>query len=357
MQFHTPYLQLFQENGWKTAVAARNDYETPSECHIPFCDAYFDVPFCRNPFGLANMTAYRKLKQIIAEGDYDIIHCHTPVAAFLTRLAARKARKHGTRVIYTAHGFHFYKGAPLKNWLFYYPIEWLCAHWTDTLITINREDETLARAHMHAKEVVYVPGVGIDLSRFSPAALTAAEKVELRTSLGLLSGEKMLLSVGELIPRKNHRAVIRALAQMKNIPWKYYICGSGALASELAQLIRELDLTNRVFLLGYRADIPALCNCADLFIFPSLQEGLPVALMEAIACGAPVICSAIRGSRELVQDGQLFAAGDDLALSHKLSDCVANAPDPMFVKRNLENLESYQLENVKRQMAAIYGLS
>ena len=140
MEFHIPYLKMLKEMGWETAVAARNDYENPSECVIPFCDIYYDIPFERNPFRLGNIKAYKELKMVIDEGNYDIIHCHTPVGALLTRLAAENARKRGTKVFYTAHGFHFYKGAPLINWLLFYPAERLLAHMTDVLITINKED-------------------------------------------------------------------------------------------------------------------------------------------------------------------------------------------------------------------------
>lgn len=143
MEFHIPYLKMFKEHGWETAVAARNDYENPDDCVIPYCDSYYDIPFERSPIKPGNITSYKKLKKIIGEGAYDILHCHTPVGAMIARLAAIKARKKGTRVIYTAHGFHFFKGAPLLNWLIYFPVEWICSFLTDTLITINQEDYAL----------------------------------------------------------------------------------------------------------------------------------------------------------------------------------------------------------------------
>ena len=166
MQFHIPYLKMFQEMGWETAVASRNDYENPEDCKIPYCDTYYDIPFERLPWKPKNIQSYKMLKKIIDEGSYDIIHCHTPVGAMIARLAALSARKKGTKVIYTAHGFHFFKGAPLVNWLLFYPAEWLLAPVTDVLITINKEDHARALKQLHAKRIEYVPGVGIHTEKF-----------------------------------------------------------------------------------------------------------------------------------------------------------------------------------------------
>ena len=157
MEFHIPYLKMLKDMGWETAVASRNDYKDPKDCVIPYCDTYYDVPFERNPFKLENIKAYKQLKKIIDEGRYGIIHCHTPVGAMLTRLAATDARKKGSKVIYTAHGFHFYKGAPVINWLAYYPIEKALARKTDVLITINKEDYERAKSKLKAGRVEYVP--------------------------------------------------------------------------------------------------------------------------------------------------------------------------------------------------------
>ena len=153
MEFHIPFLRMFQQAGWETAVAARNDYEDPGDCVIPCCDRYYDIPFERSPLKPGNLRAYRDLKRVIDEGKYNLIHCHTPVGALLTRLAALRVRKKGTKVIYTAHGFHFYRGAPILNWLVYFPAEWLCGFFTDVLITINREDYAFAQKHIHAGKV------------------------------------------------------------------------------------------------------------------------------------------------------------------------------------------------------------
>ena len=297
MEFHIPFLRMFQQAGWETAVAARNDYEDPGDCVIPCCDRYYDIPFERSPLKPGNLRAYRDLKRVIDEGKYNLIHCHTPVGALLTRLAALRVRKKGTKVIYTAHGFHFYRGAPILNWLVYFPAEWLCGFLTDVLITINREDYDFAQKHIHAGKVCYVPGVGVDLDRFSGSRETAREK------LGIGKDEFVLLSVGEMTVNKNHRLALQALALLRDKPIRYVLVGRGEQMENLQALARELEISNRVIFTGYRSDVPELYPAADAFFFPSIREGLSVALMEAMASGLPSIVGKIRGNTDLIDDG------------------------------------------------------
>ena len=358
MEFHLPYLKLFKEMGWETAVAARNDYEDPADCVIPYCDRYYDVPFVRAPWSVDNQRAYKRLKEIVDEGGYDIVHCHTPMGAALTRLAARKVRERGTMVFYTAHGFHFYKGAPLVNWLLYYPVERWLARYTDVLITINKEDYEQAQ-RFRAGKVCYVPGVGIDLTRFRPDG----GKTEKRRELDLGAKDFVLLSVGELIPRKNHEVVLRALALLRRQDElddvRYLICGQGAYGEKLKHLAKELKITENVSFLGYRNDIHAICGCSDLFLFMSRQEGLPVALMEAMACGLPAVCSNIRGNVDLIEDG---VSG---VVVQSTPEAVAEAISRLRADERLrarlaavarERVNGFGLEQVKEKMAVLYGL-
>lgn len=357
MEFHIPYLQMFKEMGWETAVASQNDYENPADCVIPHCDQYYDIPFERFPLKLANIKAYRKLKKIINEQGYDIIHCHTPVGAMITRLAAIGAKRKGTKVIYTAHGFHFFKGAPLSNWLIYYPVEWLLAFLTDVLITINKEDYDRAQK-FKAKKVCYVPGVGIDTSKFSKRV---TERDEKRKELGIKQDDFVLLSVGELIARKNHAVVLKALAEIKGTEEykkiQYLICGRGKLDAELKALANELGIADHVHFLGYRSDIPDICNCSDLFVFMSLQEGLPVALMEAMACGMPVICSDIRGNCDLVEHEK---NGVLLENDHvNLSKVVIKLKNSIDIRNSLaiesrKQIDKFDLRNLLPIMRKIY---
>lgn len=300
MQFHIPYLKMMHDKGWHTAVAGRNDYETPADLSIPHCDAYYDIPFDRNPFKIGNIKAYRMLKKVIDEGEYDIVHCHTPVGGILTRLAAREARKRGTKVIYTAHGFHFFKGAPLRNWMIYFPVEWLCAFMTDVLITINKEDFATAKKRMHAKKVVYVPGVGVDLSRFGT---NDGDFRKLKQELNIGEDDFVLLSVAELTRNKNLSMILDALAILQNSHIRFISAGRGVCMEELLAKTKKLGLEKTVSFLGYRNDVGALYGLADAFIFPSFREGLSLSLMEAMASGLPSIVGAIRGNTDLISDG------------------------------------------------------
>ena len=313
MTFHVPFLKMFKEMGYETAVAARNDYENPEECSIPYCDQFFDVPFQRNPFHYDNLGCYKQLKTIIDEGGFSIVYCHTPVGGLLGRLAARKAAKNGVRVVYMAHGFHFYKGAPIKNWLLYYPAEKLCSYFTDVLITINKEDFDFAQKKLKAKRVEYLAGVGVNLKKFKKSTIDKSVK---RKELGIPENSLVLLSVGELIVRKNHETAIRAIADMDAY---YLIAGDGVLRHHLQSRIDAMGLGERVKLLGYRKDVADLYNAADIFVFPSFQEGLPVSVMEAMASCLPCVASKIRGNTDLLENTE----GGFLCNPHEASEFTA----------------------------------
>ena len=303
MQFHIPYLKMFQEMGWETAVASRNDYENPEDCKIPYCDTYYDIPFERTPWKPQNYRSYRMLKKIIDEGEFDIIHCHTPVGAMIARLAAAGARRKGTKVIYTAHGFHFFTGAPMLNWLLFYPAEKILAPLTDVLITINKEDYDRAQKKMRCKRIEYVPGVGIDTKKFRCAPVDLQEK---RKELGFGEQDFLILTVAEMTPNKNHITVLNAMAKLKdkeefsNI--HYLIVGRGVMKESLQDSAWELGIGEHVHFLGYRTDAPELYRCSDMFAFVSFREGLSVALMEAMSCGMPIMCTRIRGNTDLIED-------------------------------------------------------
>ena len=358
MEFHIPYLKMFKEMGWETAVAARNDYENPADCVIPYCDTYYNIPFERNPLKPGNLKAYKELKHIIDEGEYDIIHCHTPVGAMLTRLAAKQARKQGTKVFYTAHGFHFYKGAPAINWILYYPVEKWLSRYTDVLITINKEDYERAKT-FKAGKVCYVPGVGIDLKKFNVGYVNKEQK---RKEIGVSADDFVLLSVGELIPRKNHEVAIRALSVLKQLDKlnhiEYVICGRGAYETDLKKLAEGLDVADHVHFLGYRNDISEICNCADLFVFMSHQEGLPVALMEAMACGLPAVCSNIRGNTDLIEDGVtgLLANNTPEEVAQSISKMKSDtALRNRVASAALQKIKQFDLSSVEDEMSKIYG--
>ena len=359
MQFHIPVLKLFKDMGWETAVAARNDYNDPAGCQIPYCDHYYDIPFERIPFMPKNVACYKKLKDIIDQGDFQIIHCHTPVGGALGRLAATNARKKGTRVLYTAHGFHFYRGAPLKNWLMYYPVEKVCSYFADDIITINQEDHQLAKKNFASAKIHYLPGVGIDTSAFSPRVLTKEDRSSMQAALGVQPGKRMILSVGELILRKNYKTAIDAIAKLNKKQVRYYICGQGALRSEIEAYAKAKDVADSVVFLGYRRDISQLCACADVFLHPSCQEGLPVAIMEAMACGLPVVASRIRGNVDLIEDGVngfLCDPMDAADFAHKLQ-MLLQRPDiaGAFSQNGLGKIKQYDIKVVDEKIRRIYS--
>lgn len=313
-QFNMLNIRLLQDMGYTVDVACnfekgntctsekivrlRSDLtEMGVTCH--------HIDFDRNVMNLSKAwKAYAQVKKIVKENKYAFVHCHSPIGGVVGRIVGHEL---GVKVIYTAHGFHFYDGAPKRNWMVYYPIEKFLSRWTDILITINKEDFKRAEECLHAKKTVYIPGVGVDTEKFRPGAIDVEKK---RSELGVEEDILMLLSVGELSVRKNHEVVIKALALLpeeirKHI--RYFICGQGESEEYLQSLSQKSDVD--VTLLGFRTDITELCCAADLFVFPSKQEGLPVALMEAIVCETPIVCSDIRGNTDIVK-GNLFKPND-----------------------------------------------
>lgn len=355
MVFHIPYLEWFKENGYEVHVAAKNDYENKEDCNIPFCDKFFDLPFERLPLKKNNFYAQKELKKIININKYEVIHCHTPIGGALTRISAREARKNGTKVIYTVHGFHFYKGAPFINWLLYYPIERWLAKYTDVLITINKEDYERAKSKFKATRVKYIPGIGIDLKKFKTIEVSREWK---RSELCLPKDAFVVLSVGELNKNKNHEAIIRAIAKIDNLKIHYVICGQGQLDQYLRNLSKELDIEKQVHLLGFRKDIPEICKSSDLFAFPSFREGLSVALMEAMASGLPVVCSKIRGNSDLIENGKggyLVDPQDIYGFARAIEKLLNNKELRNEMRHyNKEVVKNFQVKSVLDKMNKIY---
>ena len=271
-RFNRSNICILEEMGYEVHVVANFDRGNPTTREVldgfkqwieEHHGKWISISVTKHPTDLSNNgKAYKQLKQLIQEHQYEFIHCHTPVAGVLGRLVGHRTK---TKVIYTAHGFHFFKGAPLLNWLIYYPVERFLSRWTDMLITINQEDYNRAKKSFHAKRTEYIPGVGIDIKKFLCGLIDRQEK---RKRLELKDTDIMLLSVGELSPRKNHGIVIEAIAQLENKNYKYFICGQGQLKEKYESMIKEFGLEKQVFLLGYRNDISELCQAADLYIFP-----------------------------------------------------------------------------------------
>jgi len=365
-QFNLNNIEILLKLGYKVDVAC--NFEKGSTCTDEKIEAlkkhldelgirYYQIDFTRSVLNIwQNIKAYSQVKKIADMNHYSFIHCHSPIGGVIGRIAGHNSK---TKVMYTAHGFHFYKGAPFKNWMLFYPIEKFLSRWTECLITINQEDYSLAKTKFHAAKTLYVPGIGIDMDKFSTGLIDTDNK---RKELGVSVEEIMLLSVGELSERKNHEVVIDALAEMKDISFKYFIVGKGDLKEHLERKIQMLGLHNKVQLLGFRTDVSELCQTADVFIFPSHQEGLPVALMEAIACKSAVVASDIRGNIDLVENRKyLFNENSVDDVKSKLLNIIS-VDKRERIKVNCsaqidfmyENLEKYSLTNVNREMEQIY---
>lgn len=345
--FLIPHIKLLRENGHQIDVASHIQSPLKSEVsHL--VDNIYDVPFQRSPLSFSNLAAYKKLRELVNSGKYDVIHTHTPVASFLSRMVCRNIEE--IKIIYTAHGFHFFKGAPLKNWLLYFPIERYLSKYTDILITMNKEDFTISKDRLLAKDNISVSGVGLDVSRFSNSGIS---RTSVRQKLGISPSEFLIISIGELSHRKNHKVIIDAI---KDLNVTYIICGKGDLEPFLHDKAKKNNA--RVKLLGHRSDICELLSASDLFIFPSIHEGLPVSLMEAMSCELPVVCSDIRGNNDLIENGKggyLVLPYDFEGFRDAISTLMNNNNKCVEMGQyNKNKVKAYSLENVLVEMDIIY---
>lgn len=360
-KFNMNNIKILESLGYQVDVACNFGEENPiskqeiqdfrnklKEQEIPF----FETSCPRSIFDIVKMIhTYKQLKKLADKEHYDLVHTQSPIGGVLCRLAFRKARKKGTKVIYQAHGFHFYKGAPLANWFIYYPIEKFCAKFTDVLITINQEDYELAKRKMKAKKIEYLPGVGIDLSKFKEHPIDTRMK---REEVDIPQNAVWILAVGELIPRKNHENLIRAVARTEKI--YLTIAGKGELQEYLSELISELKIIDRIKLIGFRTDISELCEACDIFAFPSFQEGLPVALMEAMASQKPVICSRVRGNTDLIDENQggFFFEPNDVNDIYQSIKKIGISDLKEFGNYNYQKIKQFDLQMVLEQTKKIY---
>ena len=308
------------------------------------------IDFVRSPYHLpANMKAYHQLKALMEQEHFDGVHCHTPMAGVLARMAAKAT---GTRpVLYTAHGFHFYQGCPLQNRLIYQTAETFFARYTDAQITINQADYAAAKKFPLRGKAYYIPGIGVDIHKIASLSVDQKKK---REELGIPEDAFVFLSVGELNQNKNHKTAMEAFAKA-NIPNSYYlICGEGELHEEHLKRIKELGLEGRVKLLGFRTDVREILHAVDCFVFPSYREGLSVSLMEAMAAELPCIATKIRGNVDLLGEDYpcLFRADDVDTLKNHMVEVKAH-PET-YRKVSAERIKGYDLAVVTEKMEQIY---
>lgn len=353
LRFHLPYLKWFQENGYETHVAANGEEE------IPYCDVKHDLPIERSPFSLKNIQAHKVLKQIIEENNFALVHGHTPMGGVLARTASASSRGKGTKVLYTAHGFHFFKGAPLKNWLLYYPMEKYLASWTDGIITINEEDYNLLyEKNFNTPAKFTIKGIGVDASRFSP--VTSLKKRDLRSQLGYTDSQFIMIYVGEFIYRKNHRFVIdSASALAQRIPnLKIIFAGRGVLLEEMKQYAIRQNVNEIIDFLGFRSDIQDLMWISDIGISASRREGLGLNIAEEMFLGLPIVATEDRGHREMVMhevNGFLFKQNNNAAFCEYVSMLYQDKDKrEEYGRKSIELAQKFSLEHSIRSMAKIY---
>ena len=311
------------------------------------------IDFIRAPYDPRNIKAYRQVVELIKREKYDMIHCNTPIGGVIGRLAGKKCGV--KKIIYEAHGFHFFKGAPKLNWMIYYPIEKLLAHFTDCIVTMNAEDNAIAKKFkLRNESVVYnVHGVGIDLSEYEGTGQCRDHK---REELGFSEEDIVLISMGDLIARKNYRVAIEAIAKCNNPKLHYIICGNGEELNNLKQMTVSLGIAKQVHFLGFRTDIRELLAASDVFVLTSLQEGLPRSTMEAMASGLPCVVSKIRGNVDLIENGKGGFLCNPYNADHfakAIQSCTV-AKRRSFCHNNLLTIKKFDVKTVIDEMKRIY---
>lgn len=355
MGFFTSLIRKLMDEGHTVDIATNESTSAVPEFYKNAGCTVHQISCSRSPFDTGNIKAVGQIKKIVSENGYDIVHCHTPIAAACTRLACRKARKKGVKVFYTSHGLHFHNGAPLKNWLIYYPVEKFCAHFTDVLITINNEDYERAKKKLKAKKVEYVPGVGVDIEKFGSAEVDKRQK---RSELGVPEDAFLLLSVGEVNENKNHKVILKAMAKVNDGNVHYAVAGEGNQKAPLLALAKELGIGERVHLLGYRKDINELCAVSDAFCFPSYREGLGLAAIEGMIYGLPIITSDVHGINDYSVNG-VSGYKCDPDDSEGFADAVRKLlADPEkreeMARHNRQYARKYDVSGIIAQMKKIY---
>jgi glycosyltransferase EpsD len=354
--FHIPYIEYLKSKGYDVHVAA-NDPDTK----VPEADKQYNLPINRNPFSKNNFKAIKQLKEIIATEKYSLIHCHTAMGSVVARIAAKQFRKKGLlKVIYTAHGFHFYKGSPKLYWLIYYPIEKHLSRYTDGLITINEEDYNLAISHkFKAKHVFKTSGVGINADKFSNLSLEGSDAI--RKKNGYANDTFLIIYIAEFITRKNHKFILETIPLLNETlnNFKFIFAGRGILKEEMEEMVTNQGLSDNVDFLGFRKDIGELIIMSDVGVSVSRQEGLPMNVGEIMFAKKPVVATKIRGHIDLINHGEngfLFNFGNHHEFVNQIIELNRNKAlcKAMSVNAKIE-AEKLELNSCLEEMSIIYN--
>lgn len=365
-QFNMNNIKILQELGYKVDVATNfqnsgtiskeRTEELKKELASINVKCY-NVFFSRNPFSLSNIKAYKEIKKIVQEDNhYDIIHMHSPIGGVCGRLACKKIFGRDLKVIYTAHGFHFYRGAPILNWLLYYPIEKWLSKYTDILITINEEDYNIAKKKFKAKKIELVHGVGVDIEKFN-FEMSKEEQHILRSKIGLKDDDFVIIQIGELNKNKNQIMLIESMRQLvkKDNKIKAIIVGKGVLQECYRKKIEKYKLKDNVLLLGYRTDIKELLKISNCAVALSFREGLGINVIEEISSKVLVIVTRNRGHKELIHNEKFIIDYND---REKLIETILNVKDNKIsckvLETNYENMQKYDIKNIMCVMKRIY---
>lgn len=349
-----PCLQTALDMGYEVYFGTNRANPENLKCELPV--KLYDSHSYRSITAIKdNWTAYKNLSQVVETENVEVIHCNTPVGGMVGRFVGKKY--HVNKVIYTAHGFHFFKGAPLFNRTVLKFAERIMAHWTDAIITMNEEDYQSALKFKLRKggKVYKVHGVGINLDDFSDIQVDYKTK---RAELGLKDTDIVCISAGDLVARKNYSTAITALAKVKNSNVHYLICGVGPEKDNLEKQATESGISDRVHFLGFRSDVKELMKVSDIFLFTTLQEGMPRSMMEAMACGLPCVASKIRGNIDLLDEGKggyLREATD----AEEMAKCLGCLVEDSNLRKkmseyNLKTIKAFDVKVVKKEIEQIY---
>lgn len=348
-----PWLEAALELGYDVWLGVNRNNPENIDCILPV--HLYDSHTYRSLFNIKdNIIAYKNLMNILKNENIDVIHCNTPIGGMIGRICGK--RKKVKKIIYTAHGFHFYKGAPLINNTILKWAEMIMAHWTDAIITMNKEDYHAAQRFKlkNGGKVYYIPGVGINTDEYKKVEINKT----LRATLGIQPDDIICISMGDLIQRKNYQTSIQAIAKCKNRKIKFFVCGKGPELSNLQKLTKELNIEEQVKFLGFRSDVKELLKISDIFLFTTLQEGMPRSMMEAMASGLPCIASNIRGNVDLLEHGRggfLVSPNNSDEIADRIVRLAKNRNERIYMgKNNLERIQKFDIQVVEDLAKKIY---